>query len=202
MGKDPFYGVFELSSGKSAMFSTKAQWPEAVVSDATTGTIEYALEHPMTFIMENEYNSDWYYRDDYTTEHTGWQAKKTIYDPCPAGWRVPDGGPDGIWAKALGTTEDYIDSESGWDTGESGADLSKTEPALASGETIWYPFGGLIYSDSAALRGMLEIAGCWSVTTRNYYGYVFSVTKPDKCLMPYIDSPRAHGCSVRCVKVL
>ena len=199
--KDPFCGVAELASGKSTKLSSKAQWPEAVVSDATTGTIEYALAHPMTFIMENEYNSDWYYRDDYTTEDTRWQAEKTIYDPCPAGWRVPGGCPDGIWAKALGSTEEYIDSETGWDTGESGADLSKTVPALASGETVWYPYEGLIYSDSGVLSGILEIAGYWSVATRNYYGYVFSVEMYDTCIIPYSDSPRAHGCSLRCMKV-
>ena len=39
-----------------------------------------------------------------------WGSAKTIYDPCPAGWRIPEGGyndgmgdqglADGIWAKA------------------------------------------------------------------------------------------------------
>lgn len=43
--KDPFCGVAELASGKSTKLSTKAQWPEAVVSDANTGTIEYTLSH-------------------------------------------------------------------------------------------------------------------------------------------------------------
>ena len=198
--KDPFCGVAELASGKSTKLSTKAQWPEAVVSDANTGTIEYTLSHPMTFIKHNDNNYDWYYKDDETTDDTRWQSEKTIYDPCPAGWRVPDGGPDGIWAKAFGTTKDYIQSESGFDTGESGVDFSKTEPALASCETIWYPFEGVIYSDSGVLSNILEMGGCWSVATRNIYGYVFAATKPDKCIIPAIDSTRPNGCSLRCMK--
>lgn len=205
--KDPFRGAADLASSdwiwNSEVISTTAQWPEAVVSDRTTGTVEYSVAHPMTFIMENSYNSDWFYTGDYVTENTRWQAEKTIYDPCPAGWRVPDGGPDGIWAKAFGTTEDDFGSEGGWDTGVSGADLSTTDKTLATGETVWYPYEGLIYSNNGQLSGTGVAAGYWSVTARSesYYGYVFSVMKLDKSVMPYIDSPHAHGCSLRCMKV-
>ena len=155
----------------------------------------------MTFIMENSHNSDWFYTDDYVTENTRWQAEKTIYDPCPPGWRVPDGGPFGVWAKAFGSTQAYIYSDGGWDTGDSGVDLSKTDVTLATGKTVWYPNEGLIYSNSSKLSGVSMMSGYWSVTTRSIYGYVFAVTKLDKGLMPYIDSPRAHGCSVRCMKI-
>ncbi|MCI5619097.1 MAG: hypothetical protein MR330_04105 [Rikenellaceae bacterium] len=202
--KDPFRGADDLTTKwewNSSVIATTAQWPEALVSNKTTGTVEYSIAHPMTFIMENSHNSDWFYTDDYVTENTRWQAEKTIYDPCPPGWRVPDGGPFGVWAKAFGSTKAYIDSDGGWDTGDSGVDLSKTDVTLATGKTVWYPHEGLIYSNSSKLSGVSMMSGYWSVTTRSIYGYVFAVTKLDRGLMPYIDSPRAHGCSVRCMKI-
>ena len=202
--KDPFRGAGELVSaenGKSSLISTTAKWPDAVVSDKTTGTIEYAVSHPMTFIIENSNNSDWFYTDEWDSDDTRWQSGKTVYDPCPAGWRVPDGGSDGIWARAMGITDDYFESTGGWDTGHSGVDFSKTDKPLATGETVWYPYEGLIYSDSGNLSLALDLGGYWSVTKRSHYGYVLAIMKYDQAVMPYLDSPRAHGCSVRCMKV-
>ena len=202
--KDPFRGAGELVSaenGKSSLISTTAKWPDAVVSDKTTGTIEYAVSHPMTFIIENSNNSDWFYTDEWNSDDTRWQSGKTVYDPCPAGWRVPDGGSDGIWARAMGITDDYFESTGGWDTGHSGVDFSKTDKPLATGETVWYPYEGLIYSDSGNLSLALDLGGYWSVTKRSHYGYVLAMMKYDQAVMPYLDSPRAHGCSVRCMKV-
>ena len=46
-------------------------WPDAVRSDAETGTIEYA-----TIRSDRWYNASA-------------SVTKTIYDPCPAGWHVP-----------------------------------------------------------------------------------------------------------------
>ena len=68
-----------------------------------------------------------------------WASTKTVYDPCPAGWRVPEGG---VWANALGKTKD-VNVPSDYEnrginyTGAFGAD-----------ETIWYPCSGCRnYSD-------------------------------------------------------
>lgn len=202
--KDPFRGAGELdvkSDWKSSMVETTAVWPDAVVSDKTTGTVEYALEHPMTFIMENDNNRDWLYSEDKTNDNSRWQSEKTIYDPCPVGWRVPDGGKDGIWAKAFGTAEEYWESAA-WSAEKSGVDLSKTDKTLATGGTVWYPYEGLLYSNSSSLGGVLEIGGYWSVTTRSHYAYVFSVARQDKMIYDYLDSDRAHGCSVRCLKII
>lgn len=54
------------------------------------GTIEYAIQNPMAFVMgsaDNDY--DWIYDSH---DDTLWSSEqKSIYDPCPRGWRVPDG---------------------------------------------------------------------------------------------------------------
>lgn len=56
--------------------------------DETTGSIKYSIMHPDIFISGNYddlVNWDWNY------EHTArWSSKKSIYDPCPPGWKVMD----------------------------------------------------------------------------------------------------------------
>lgn len=69
---------------------------ECAESSAETGTIEYTIEHPMTFItntacVDNEDGDgigDWMY----SSNNSLWSGTtKTLYDPCPYGWRVPAG---------------------------------------------------------------------------------------------------------------
>ena len=55
----------------------------------------------MTFIASNSSTYDWYYTVSGPGALNRWNTNKTIYDPCPAGWKVPDGGyynsSQGIW---------------------------------------------------------------------------------------------------------
>ena len=47
-------------------------------------SVSYTILHPTTFI----YNVAWVTENDYKTNLWS-DTEKTIYDPCPAGWRVP-----------------------------------------------------------------------------------------------------------------
>ena len=58
-------------------------------TSASVGTIDYAVEHPMTFISAPESeNGNWLYGNNRSDlwNNTG---AKGLYDPCPHGWRVP-----------------------------------------------------------------------------------------------------------------
>lgn len=92
--KDP------IVPGEWAKEDVSTTWPDDVMSDAETGTMEYATSHPMTFIKGNDNNKDWCYSQYATIRTSRWGTTKTIYDPCPPGWRVPD--PD-IWVTAAGS---------------------------------------------------------------------------------------------------
>ena len=107
--KDPFLGIAEIPKEESYGISMEStlQWPEYVISTSQTGTIEYSILNPTTFITYNpeafiydeEYDDwsndyDWLNREYSNLER--WSSSKTIYDPCPAGWRVPDP----IWESA------------------------------------------------------------------------------------------------------
>ena len=60
-----------------------------VETDEETGTIDYSISHPTTFMRNSDLtNWDWNY------DHTAsWSVNKTVYDPCPPGWKVMDGNP-------------------------------------------------------------------------------------------------------------
>ena len=100
--KDPFlgrYAIYYPEYGVEYWYEAESTitWPYPVDSDANVGTIEYATAHPTTFIRGNDMNGDWHYTGDETTDNTRWTTfdkPKSIYDPCPAGWRVQDSN---IW---------------------------------------------------------------------------------------------------------
>jgi len=192
--KDPLLG-----SSSSVAASSTITWPSAVQSDALTGTIEYSIVNPTTFIYRNEVNCDWYYTGSTETDNTRWTESytdKSIYDPCPFGWRVPDGGENGVWSKALGSSSDFSHTFSE----NRGMDFSGV---LGADSSIWYPASGVLNETN----GVFAVAGDW--------GFYWSATHPDSASSPnaytfsfYLASKvmlqrsgsRAYGLSVRCVQ--
>lgn len=73
-----------------AMFNLRNNFTylDMVESSPLTGTVEYAVAFPMSFILGVEASGyDWLYSDH---DNELWGAVKTTYDPCPKGWRTPD----------------------------------------------------------------------------------------------------------------
>jgi hypothetical protein len=82
--KDPFPAT--LNPGETQLgggsFTTAA-------TSSLYGEVEYTIKHPNVFITSD---NDWLYaaRDNTLWGHSVNHSKpKTIYDPCPSGWRVP-----------------------------------------------------------------------------------------------------------------
>ena len=188
--KDPFLGSSSISESVEA--ESTISWPSAVQSDASNGTISYATEHPTTFICGNSYNGDWYYTGSYTTDNTCWQSLKTIYDPCPVGWRVPDGGENGVWAKALGSSSWYAGT---YDESNEGMDFSNK---FASGQIVWYPASGYCNPDSGVLEYVGRYGYYWSCTPNNSGAYEFSFAGIN--VAPVVSGDHALGIAVRCIK--
>ena len=128
--KDPFMGASSISSGELAV--STGTW------NITRGfSITEAQRNPMTFYT--------YRAAD--TINPGWIfSMKTVHDPCPVGWRVPDGGENSVWAKALGTSGEV--SVSG-DSINHGINFSGL---FGDAESIWYPASGSRRWDSGAFR--------------------------------------------------
>lgn len=175
--KDPFLGASSIE-----------QLTETEIA-ASTGTWEIsssgishdvAEKSPMTF-----YTGQSNYLPDYS-----WQSVKTAYDPCPAGWRVPDGGPNGIWANASST-----DSHGGFDYAKCGVyfnDIFSPEPI------VWYPASGYIIS---GLNAVGRSGRYWTVTITQAancaYDLMFGSSNK---IYHSASSPRSYGASVRCMK--
>lgn len=97
--KDPFWGnrgetIYDADGNNQVQ-----SWEKDVVNtSAATGTIVYATQHPTTFItatgevipgqhLKNYNDYDWYYAPERNNKL--WQdSRKSVYDPCPEGYRV------------------------------------------------------------------------------------------------------------------
>lgn len=190
--KDPFVGVWSFVGDSY----------KETDSSSDCGTIDFAVAHPTTFI-EGRY--DWYYTSDGTVDNTRWQSRKTIYDPCPAGWRVPDGGWNGTWRIAYWSTpvEKYkFDSEN------KGVNCSEI---FSSENTVWYPASGLYYGVYVGYDG--EEGYYWTVTPDIYEpdynrddpvneqcAYTLFFSDYSNSVWTSRSSGRCNGLAVRCLK--
>ena len=186
--KDPFLSSSSISDAIEA--KSTITWPSAVESDSSNGTIEYATANPTTYITYNNKNYDWYYTGDSSTDNTRWttsSSDKSIYDPCPAGWRVPDGGSNGIWSKAGFGTRTYYWANGGMSF------------IISSPSTTWYPASGRRNGNVGGLGSVGSYGLYWSASPNSYYAcgldfaYYGSVDLSGKYC-------RAYGYSVRCLQ--
>lgn len=173
--KDPFMGSASISSNMLAV-STSA-W-----SITSGGSIANAEANPMIFYTSMR------------LPDVCWTSSKTVYDPCPAGWRVPEGGNDGIWSKALGSSSDLYDP-SLYNSTANGINFSGK---FGSDSTIWYPASG---SRSITDGGLGQIGNSgyyWSASPQgdSAYDLFFSGSR----VAPSGSSNRAYGYPVRCQK--
>lgn len=177
--KDPFMGFCAHSSGQtlalaSACFTSKTVVPNEA-SSAATGTVEYATAHPATFITNTASgNRDWCNPEN--NDH--WGASKTMYDPCPPGYRVPD--MSRIFTSSLCA--------------------SATKDAGGQGyvmEGVWFPFSGVYWQD-ASRHGSTNTCSVWSCVAGSQGGrMLIDDTASNKVRTTTVC--RSYGCSVRCV---
>ena len=192
--KDPFLGSSSISSNTLA--ESTITWPSTVPSNSSNGTIAYATANPTTFIKYNSSNWDWYYTGSSSTDNTRWTTSgsdKSIYDPCPVGWRVPDGGSNGVWSKVLGSSSGFDYS---YDSTNEGMNFSGK---FGSASTIWYPASGYRNYYDCSLGDVGNRGSYWSASPNdnnayllifNFYGDVY----------PSNNTLRAYGRSVRCLQ--
>ena len=183
--KDPFMGTC-AKSGTNFVAST-GNWNVA----SSSNKMDFAEENPMTFA------TGWY---GGSVPGEGWhtsESEKGLYDPCPVGYRVPDGGENGFWATALGTSSS-TSTGTKWDSTNSGRHWT-----LADGTTAaWYPAVGCRSYDSGSLYNVGEYGYCWSASpypSLTSYAYHLNVNYNGN-VNPASNYTRGNGYSVRCVR--
>lgn len=177
--KDPFLGSCSLTAKTFA--ASTGSWSVA----SSPNTIDFAEENPTTFIKSNWSGGG--------VPGEGWhtsESEKGLYDPCPAGYRVPDGGENGFWATAnIKSSGDSTNRGIYW--------------TLADGEsTAWYPAVGDRSYDSGSLGSVGEIGYCWSASPHpNSTKYAYNLNFHfGSNVYPVTNNDRGYGFSVRCVK--
>jgi hypothetical protein len=194
--KDPFTGSSSISSdteitvynggGTGFTFNNKAQTVSA------SNNLSNSIANPEVFYKGiNNFNTarDWYTATDSRSSQNDalWggsdlvtPGEKTIFDPCPAGWRVPAwSGSQSPWS-ALTTSNftwgNYVRTYSG----------------------SYYPAAGYRHCNYGALYFTGSNGYYWSASPYSYYGYNlyfrYGSVSPSSC------GGRAYGFSVRCVK--
>lgn len=175
-------------------------------NDATIGTEAYAVANPMAFIKGAKDNGyDWLYsQHDDALWGTG--GTKTDNDPCPDGWRVPDG--DIFTALTISAADDDMDwteakSMYGWHLEEIAT--GKTYFFSAAGRRNYLngvldnvnaneerplPWTGYYWSCSTTGDQSQAMFFDLNTVTRTYNGY-----EPQRALQ------RANAVPLRCVKM-
>lgn len=191
--KDPFLNSSSISTNAS-IASTIWRWPSAVSSNSSNGTIAYATLHPTTFIKSNSSNNDWYYTGSDSTDDTRWSSSKSTYDPCPPGYRVPDGGSAGVWSMALVSTSAF--SSGPWNSVNYGMDFNSY---FTLSTQCWYPSSGMLHCSSGSAGNVGNWGYFWSCTPKDQDAYNL-VIGYNGDVRPTSSNHRAYGCSVRCIK--
>lgn len=189
--KDPFVGSCATSG--STFAASTGNW------DTVSGSksVSFAEQNPTKFVIES---FDWCSQPDGDYAALRWyNDKKSPWDPCPYGYRVPNGGNDSFWAIALGTSAEMFENERiKWDDTYCGNYWT-----LADGETTaWYPATG----HRSCSDGLLESVGsdggdCWSAClgpSNSWDAYELSFF--GGWVKPSSHTLCGCGFSVRCVK--
>ncbi len=195
--KDPFLGssaIHNVSAQTVAASYTESVTWRTVESTASTGTVQYSIANPMTFISTTTGN--WMAVNDETL----WSSSsKTVYDPCPPGWMMPQGGTEGLWAKAAGTTSSV---QHAFSFNSYGANFN----GLFGTGTIWYPAAGSRTSDGGVLstNGSIRV---WSAQQYKYQvnqAYALKVDGNSSSSTSTVEVranlAKGYALSVRCVK--
>ena len=197
--KDPFLGSSSTSSNTVAL--STLTWPSPVQVSTLPVDATYHIANPTTFITSNNsrQNYDWFFTSSSEYHNDRWPdsgSPKSIYDPCPAGWRVPDGGENGIWAKAHGSSTNY---NSTYDSTKRGFDFSGD---FGESSPIWYPLQGQRGYDDGNLKYVGLYGRYWSCSspTGSPRAYILYTWYSGGTVNPMADTDRANGLPVRCCK--
>ena len=189
--KDPFLASSSISSSDVA--KSTITWPSAQSAySIREDPIRHVTANPTTFIIDNSGKSDWYY-SVYSPENTRWtesSSLKSIYDPCPVGWRVPDGGDNSVWYKVLSSTGSV-----NYNNVTKGMNFSGI---LGADENIWYPAAGSRDYYFGNLSNYGTSACCW--TASPYMVNAYYMGFDTSSVFSRGTNRRANAYSVRCVQ--
>ena len=188
--KDPFFHANGVAT--STHFTL-------VANNATEGDIQYTVDNPKTFITSTgaanfEYN-DWLPNAMQNTKL--WGSKKTIYDPCPAGYRVADAE---AFAAITASTPTIMEASTS--AAVSGGGTAQLKYTLGSVSTQ-FPCSGYLLYDAAKRHDRNKSGRIWTVTpgssdATKSMAFSYETTGTS---VGMIEAERALAHPVRCQKI-
>lgn len=183
--KDPFPGSYTSSNARVQTTGSSEQ--KYVLSDETTGTVAYSIANPDVYISCTGFG-DWLYEpDDLLWSGSNEAPSKTIYDPCPAGWRLPL-NPDSCWPEAKDVT------------------VNKTAFGVSFNDIpgSWFPAAGFITHEKTHEGKLARTASVGMYHTSKGSGPQASMMYIDltatNMYAPKRSLPKGYAVCVRCVK--
>lgn len=198
--KDPFPASASFSSTTSAAIYNASGTKLTEGSNGTgvkrvkvsvTSNLANTIMNPLTYYYKTKSPYDWYSSTS-TQNNNLWNStsgEKTVYDPCPEGWRVPVSGAGTASPWYSDYSSDYMSGtfNYGWNWTDSYYNLK------------WFPAAGYRRYSTGSISSQGTYGYYWtaSVSGTSTYSLYFNKTsvKPS-----YTTSYRSNGCSVRCVK--
>lgn len=194
--KDPFLGACVDMYHEVPAASTP-EFPACVETTEFIGTIKFAIEHPTTFVVGCYGNPSWMWGETMNS-YPLWSSEKTIYDPCPYGWKIPVGGDNSIWRRSGMLDLRTLCGENG--SGGSSEAFLHLDESFCNPPTT-YPLCGFRYSDVVSYVSEEAVYNntlgrMMLFTTEGSNGKLYLHTYEQ-----FTDRARGYwACSVRCQK--
>jgi hypothetical protein len=165
--EDYYNTNFRLDGVANTLYNTISDFKFGI-KPAIESAILTSVENPLS-ILTNSGTKDWVFaKDAYASDRWGHGTSKSVYDPCPEGWRVPD---------VLSAEADA-----------SVRKLNANTNAAPRGNSPWYygdyTGGGFDYPYGVPQRGAIDLTGAYSgivmYTSSDFsqsgsvYGYMFN----------------------------
>lgn len=192
----------------------------APVALTAPGNIEYAVQHPTTVlgcrvdIPIGEYVFDWYLQQDLVGTTGGmqqsgsslWADRKTIFDPCPVGYRVPPKGafdelPEGYACTYV--TDQWKQTDYGWTWTKGNGDYFPCAGNFDVSGLIGETSEKLLYWTSESFgsgnQGFGKSAQLFTAYGEVFYG-IYPILDETDAAAWYSYGARCFAASVRCVR--
>ena len=208
LGNNPFYqwGRKDPMLPSTGTGNTNKTWYDAAgISSTTLSTASWDTDNtaitdgilnPGTF-CSNYYMDRTYYNlwaaDNTSTSSDLATSTKTVYDPCPVGYKVPLNNAFRAFTTTGSNTSTASQINGTWNAAEKGWDFNCTE------NTVFFPASGYRYSSSGSLSNVGSLGYCWSAVpfsaNDGRYLYFYSTY-----VYPLNYNYRAYGFPVRPVQ--
>ncbi|MDR2130652.1 MAG: DUF4906 domain-containing protein [Odoribacteraceae bacterium] len=195
--KDPFPAatvkLYDVSGTAVTAFTATAG--DCIVRVQGGTSIKTAVQRPYTFygagsadwVQNNPYSANSWHNPTWHVSPTG----KSLFDPCPPGWKLPPA--QGTWSTFLltGTTPNAVSYP--------GVGLEFYMDGVGTGETAFYPVSGSRSSTQGTMHEYGARGSYWSSAPLNIWaGYDLMLL--NSYVTPWNYMACANAISVRCIQ--